>query len=258
MIDMAAPVNWLAPLNRGLVSWHIVLPGMGKSATWWDIVQRRASLLTNMAPLTDWAHNKPRPGGFGALDFDNTNDFINCGSHHSLGNLSPLTWTAWVNPRTIGESSSFGGVVVSKATDGTAFRSMGLYGVVANSLVAEIQGVTTDYRAISSANIVQFNQWQQIGMTFSLDLASPISVWWNGRDVTNTVTGAGGVAGDDSAENLQIGAYRTGQFAFDGQIDDVRIYRRRLTDGEMLLLHNASKTGYANELRRVPAEVGDV
>ncbi len=76
-VDWMCPVNWLDPLARGLAGlWLPVLGAVGGQRLT-DLTQRNDGTLTNMDPPTDWlSASRSYPGGWGALDFDGTDDYV--------------------------------------------------------------------------------------------------------------------------------------------------------------------------------------
>jgi hypothetical protein len=66
-------VNWDASLNRGLVSWWLALPDQQRGNVFRDLCSRYHGTLTN-GPT--WGGSKGRPGAFGSLAFDATDDHI--------------------------------------------------------------------------------------------------------------------------------------------------------------------------------------
>lgn len=74
-LDYLNLANWYAPLNRGLQAWYIKTPNLRGGTKFFDIARHRHGTLTNMDPATDWTGPQGGPG-WGALDFDGTNDHI--------------------------------------------------------------------------------------------------------------------------------------------------------------------------------------
>src|SRR5690606_30479453 len=79
----------------GLISWWMVLPHWRGGLTWRDLCGRNHGTLTNMDPPTDWVGPRGRPGGWGALDFDGSNDHVLV-AHSNSFNVSSLSVAAWV------------------------------------------------------------------------------------------------------------------------------------------------------------------
>src|SRR5688500_11296274 len=99
-VSLLGPVNRLHPLNRGLVAWFLTLPGLSGGLKWhnlMDLSNGPHGTLTSMDPPTDWVSAKARPGGFGALDFDGSNDDVRFTFPIAIANV-PITASAWVYP----------------------------------------------------------------------------------------------------------------------------------------------------------------
>ena len=101
-VNWGAPINWQAHLNRGLLSWWMVAPALNGGTTFRDLCKRNDGTLTSMDPPTDWVY-AGRRGGFGCLDFDGSNDYVNLGAASGLYFLplvgSACTISFWVNVR---------------------------------------------------------------------------------------------------------------------------------------------------------------
>ena len=83
------------PLNDGLVSWWLAIPNhTSGTATWRDLCGKNDGTLTNFVNVDTAWKTQGQPGGFGALDFDGTNDYVVTPSIE-IGD-GPFTWAAWV------------------------------------------------------------------------------------------------------------------------------------------------------------------
>jgi hypothetical protein len=183
--------------------------------------------LTNMVPSEDWVASSARY----ALDFDGTNDYIAI-SNAGL-QKGHLTAAAWVSARSTGSISK----------------------ILANEL-SNTQDFQIEFARTSRRISIIWGS-QLIG-TGTVDL--PTSVWTHVAITRSGSTGAwqwgiyvNGVAQSSgttthnpngTSANLAIG--RNGDSSnsyFNGQIDDVRLYQRRMSDTELRLL--ASRRGIA-------------
>lgn len=99
-VNPNSPINWRCLWNRGLVSWWMNLPQgvWGGGRKWRDL--NRASLndgtLTNMAfPSTSTSSWGPttRPGGFGEVRFDGSDDYVTAGSSWAI--QTSFTASVW-------------------------------------------------------------------------------------------------------------------------------------------------------------------
>src|SRR5688572_2591053 len=98
-------VNRASPLNRGLVSWYMVLPNRigGGGNTLRDLCRRNHGTLTN-GPT--WSGSRA-PGAFGSISLDGSNDYINLGTGNRFFGSSltnPFTIVCWIRT-TIASSS---------------------------------------------------------------------------------------------------------------------------------------------------------
>ncbi len=94
------------------------------------------------------------------------------------------------------------------------------------------------------ANTVKLNQWQHIVVEYDCSSGSNDPFFfYNGSQVSATQTATPGTPKcDDSAIPKHIGDEGVaGGFAFDGTIDDVRIYNRFLTVHEIKRLYNMGR-----------------
>ena len=91
-LDYRQILNRKHPLNRGLVSEWVVLPGLAGGKYLFDICGSNRGTLTN-GPT--WASPGGRPGGFGSLLFDGSNDEVRIATSASLQPAS-TTVAMWV------------------------------------------------------------------------------------------------------------------------------------------------------------------
>lgn len=89
------------PLAKGLVSFWLPLPGRGAGRTLFDLAGRNDGTLTNGPTWTTG------PTGFGAVQFDGSDDYVLTG----LSIDKPVTVGAWVNPSSLASTRTvFGGL----------------------------------------------------------------------------------------------------------------------------------------------------
>lgn len=164
----------------------------------------------------------------GALDFDGTDDKIDCGSDF-IG-ATALTITAWVNLTSFGENNL--GFIV--ANDKVLFR--------VNTTNDLLQFSSDNATLISSANnSISTGLWQFVCAT--RDTSGVANLYINGilsgTANQNSGTPAGGT-------NVLIGNRALDDRTFDGLIDNLMIFDEVLTLKEMDYLYN-----YAKGVRRL-------
>jgi hypothetical protein len=192
--------------------------------------------LTNMDPASDWVVS----GGKGALDFDGSNDYVDLGNNPSLTNANGTLSFWFGNKGTNKVASIFSRninadvwPVFSVGYEGSRMflsSNAGASGEPGTTILAYSAVNNGDHIVVSWAGLVA-------------------SCYQNARLVA-TITRTNGFGNNPSSRTV-IG--RSGEFNnyyFDGQIDDVRIYNRALTAGEVSELYNVGRGNMPLRRRR--------
>ena len=163
-----------------------------------------------------------------ALDFSGTAR-VEIGNP-SLNDIVPFTYCVWVNPRSQGGQND--GRILHKGTNSSR-KQFQTDSSTLNSLGAFVDRANGAAQASSIANALTLNQWQYVCATYSE--TDGIRLYRNGTEVaySSRMIGSGSTAAD-SGEVLRIGNRSTVDKGWDGGIDEVRIYNRILTTGEMI------------------------
>jgi len=226
-------------LKEGLVgSWTFDGPDMAATTAFDKSGQNNNGTLTNGPVRTE--------GKIGqALSFDGVNDYVNLGSASILDGLGlgSFTASAWMNPRTVGDTA--GRIFDKRPAGGSGGWLMNMNNVESSSITGTIVTNTGASNATSRgvANSITFNSWNHVVMTYSDTAASRvIRLYVNGVEVTYSVqTASAATTGSDADGNLLVGDDSTLIRSFDGKIDDVRIYNRALTEAEIKRLYNMGR-----------------
>jgi PKD repeat protein len=165
----------------------------------------------------------------GGLIFDGINDYINCGNDLSLNVTGSLTIAAWINPKSFGERGW--GRIVDKG-NGAAGYSLFLEEATA-SIAYVIYG---QYIARSNYNVVRLNQWQHVTVVYDAE-SSLLSFYIDGQAAGTVSYGSDPVSAGDSPLTIGIRGYDLKR-AFDGKIDEVRVYNYALSRSEIADLAN--------------------
>lgn len=177
------------------------------------------------ATFTDDTPHKIIGTGVGkySLSFNGGN-YVAVGSPASLQNLPTATLEAWIKPTTlsgynnvIGRTAYSNGGLVLRASQGGDRR-----------LTPHVY--TNTWYVCQSATTIPLNQWTYIVTTYD---GATLRGYINGVQACSAVPAVGGNLLSNSA-NWNIGAdpADTGSF-FNGLIDEVRIYEKALTLGEI-------------------------
>ena len=172
-----------------------------------------------------------------ALQFDKIDDAAVINSL-SFNNLSPMSVTAWINPKSLGENNR--GRIIDKASGVAPTQGWGFFvtdGGTAGQrkLSFVIDYASTDFNRTTANALFNFNEWTHVAVTWDGSLnASNARIYLNGQETTYSKTqNASGSRVSDAAESLKIGNDKSFARTFDGMIDDVRIFNRALTPKEI-------------------------
>lgn len=199
----------------------------------------------NTGYLTNFTSTTTVPGKIGqGLNFDGIDDRINGLSLSTLDDLGPLTASAWVNPKGIGQTGL--PMIVGKAavSNGTGFW----YLFVDNSgdtwsLEFQKDFNTTDLNVQSVDNVMTQGEWQHVLVTWDgSSSASGVHLYVNAVETGYEITTSGSATEtSDASGNVTIGSDSDGGSEFNGIIDDVRIYNRELSHEEVKALYNLGR-----------------
>lgn len=210
--------------------------GIGGEVAWWcpsldpaktgsvltDLIAGNNATLTNMAlsgSASNWVADASS-GGNTAIDLDGVNDYGSIGSSIAVLNLaSPFSVSAWYR-------------TTAAATYQMIFSNQSVYMGLYNSKVFVQNGATW----VSNGGTVTANTWQHV---VYLHTGSAMQCYLNGSAAGSVASAAAG----GSSTKLNLGMYYNNTIApFKGRLDDVRVFSRVLSAGEITDL--ASQRGY--------------
>jgi hypothetical protein len=161
-------------------------------------------------------------GRFGnAVSFDGINDWITVGDANSLDLTTGMTLEAWVRPTAAGNWST---VLLKEQASNYAYGIYANTGTNRPSGNAVTGGADHDVRGTAA---LALNTWTHVAFTYS---GSSLSLYVNGTQVA-TQAATGSIA--TSTGVVRIGGNSIWGEYFAGLIDEVRIYNRSLTAGEI-------------------------
>ncbi len=194
-----------------------------------------------------------------AFSFDGSSGHINIpnnGKGTSLDGFSLLTVEAWVYPDTIGwqdpESGGNIAAIVSKhdttKTNGVSYSLLQFNGklrfVVAQSLNPDnAVGVISD-------NDIPLGTWSHVAAVWRG--GTDLDLYLNGAEMAATLFSEGTTPTSTAANSVPVNIGRIESFSgthvgpaafFDGQIDEVAIFNRDLSAGEIQAIYNAGSQG---------------
>ena len=172
--------------------------------------------------------------------FNGSASWVNCTLPPVFDSLSTqdITIEAWINSR----STTFKRVVYAQQSGTNFFNfAFGANGSIWFYVV--VNG--TNYSATTTAsNMIPLNQWVHVACRWTASTNST-DIFLNGVQVATT---GGGSSSTGSSGILAIGARPGGAQVFDGQIDEVRIWREARAQCDISANMNAEFTGPASNL----------
>lgn len=245
-IDWRQPVNWSDPLNDGLVSWWMAVPNYtAGGSTWRDLCGLNDGTLTNFASVDQAWKTQGQPGGFGALEFDGTNDYATVSVASSL-EPPQMTVTAWI--RYVHDDNDYFADIVGSSHGGIdalgwVFEKGGNYLNALCSFSDSFETINVLGSGFSSQTVGD-GEWHQLAIVASSDLFSAYTDATLGG--TRSVTG--GVTHSD--RDVIFGKWWRGGRYYLGDISDVRIWDRALTASEIQTYYDVSCRHYPGLINR--------
>lgn len=220
-------LNISHPLSRGLVLCQLFNERTGTKT--FDL-----SLNQNHGTLT----NGPTWSADSGILFDGNNDLINYGHDASLANIfdTGATISAWIYMNSYGANDT--AYIINKHAPG------------ANDWVFYVENAQNELNFLNdfdggtgywtARDDIATGSWFQVGVTYKgLSVANDPVLYVNGKPATiDAETAPIGNEGSDAAIDLVVGR-RTLDLnrSFDGMTDNIMIYKRILTAGEMNWLY---------------------
>lgn len=232
-LNLTHTVNKKHPLNRGLISWWLALPQGPRGGIFRDLMRRNHGTLTN-GPT--WGGALGRPGGWGSLDFDGTDDYVQITQVQFTG---AFTVACWVYPRSMSAFEDTGGLH-ALVNNGTSQEQLAIgTGELAVTIFNSLS------RLFPGSNNFTNDSWQHF--CFTRDASDICQFYRNGLTVDSPFSKGGTFTIDRWGYDPVAGSSRV---PFNGRKDDKRLYSRGLSAAETAALYHASRQGYLNWIRR--------
>ena len=167
----------------------------------------------------------------GALSFDGTNDYVNCGSGQSLNLTGSLTIAAWINPESFGQGGW--GRIVDKGT-GSSSPSSGFSFFVEEYSKTIAYVIYGGQLVKSNVNVIELNKWQHVAAVYNSS-ANMVTFYVDGHNAGSAAYTTAPPASENAPLVIGIRGYDMNR-GFDGLIDDVRVYNYPLTSAQILQL----------------------
>src|SRR3990167_5559894 len=232
-INYGNTVNWSHPLNRGLVSWWKVLPQRAGGLRLIDLCGKNHGTLVNG---TKWA-GMGRLGGYGALNFDGVNDYVDGGTLGG-GSYSAATLCFW------GYRAATNKLLFTGFGD-TNNNRLGILVFTDSKIYWEVENGGASFPSTAFTG----TGWHYYCLSW------PGGATRNGYvdGVSQSVRSGTNISTYDLTGNFNIGQEIANSRESTGQFDDVRIYNRALSAAEVAELFHRSRQFCPGLLNRIPS-----
>lgn len=239
------PINWNHPLNRNLISWWYPIPnkfGFGSTNSIMDLCfNNKANIVVvTVGGGTSWGYTSYLKKGFFFL---NDTIYINCGNNILPKITNKITCSAWVRNLSSGQGTFY---LANTQITGAGY-DFGLYNTAGNKCAFFIKNESSTVVNGGSTTSMTVGEWIH---TVGVYDGSNIYVYVNGK-LEDTDPQTGNI--NNAGYNTTIGGGWSNNLFF-GQISDVRIYNRALSDVEIYNLYKESlnpETLLFNRERRI-------
>lgn len=235
--------NLQHPLNQGAVAWWLSTPPSMGGGTWLDLMGRYSGTLTNMGvgSVSGWGQAISRPGAFGFLGFDGTNDVVQVPYNTAFDLTGSMTVAAAFYTTNAATSQH---IFSKQGASGARAWGLGLSSSSANLLqmALAINSLTLITRL--NATTITANLWYWIGASYDA-VAQTLDIYVNGKPDNGTLLGV--VPSSQFTANslgLAIGARPISSLFLTGAADDVMLWNRALSAAEFSQRYTAMQRGY--------------
>jgi len=243
LYNLTRPKISTVPMSDGLVGYWSFDVGKGDTTAYDLSGNKNHGTLTNMDVDQDWVDGNTGLGQ--ALDFDNSNDYVEVGDQAILdfADGEDFTLSIWANRRSFNGTDN----LISKRNSFNA-GSRGyatIIQAVEDTVFFEVSDVPdADEYSLESATTITSSGWNHIVIVWDDDSETDTKIYINGVEDSVTRTGTfANIASIESTEAFRIGVTRVSAILnpFDGQLDEARIYRRALSSQEVTRLYNLTR-----------------
>ncbi len=242
-------------LWRGLDLWLCPSINPRGGSTVFDLgpYQRHASILN--ATNANWVIGKNN----GSLDFDGTNDYVSSPNTTVYASGTEIAVSGWFQ-RDI--SGSFFELVAKYATPNliTSNEDGWLLRWSNTNVIRWTIANNATYHAYSCLSANTSTEWVHIAVNHKFGGGSDTQLFVNGMLQSASWSGGAGTVIPDSSSlsypiNLGVQRYNNASLnLFNGKMDDIRVYRRMLSAGEVALLASRRGIGLERSFKRKSRE----
>jgi hypothetical protein len=205
----------------------------------------------NGTPVGDWRYTNGEVGMGFVLDGNTTYVPLSASSNLDIGPAGTgITIECWIKPDSHNATPGYGGPLVEWDADNS--DGLQLWAEGGNNLFANVMDVSGTPHTLMTANdVLQTDQWQHVALTYD-KISGLMAIYVNGSVVVSNYIGTVTPRTTYPEYHLNIGR-RTGQVVglndtYSGGLDELSLYKRALTAGEIQAIFHAGSVGKGVDL----------
>ena len=188
-----------------------------------------------------------------ALDFDGSNDYVDMGDVLDVTDGSKFSISGWFYRDTATATHT---IVAKKNASGTGAGYLVYLDATTDKLVLDVGDGTNTY-SVASTSTFTAPGWYHFVAVWDDASAATTEIYINGTADNSTDTGTISSLGNlSNALNLRIGAESDAGNPFDGKLDEIRVYNRALSAGEIQSLYALGAPDKINSSVSTPQGTG--
>lgn len=244
-INWQNPVNRNHGLNKDLVGWWLNVPHWQGGTVFRDLMGKHHGTLTGMDPATDWVQGG-RPGGWGALDLDGTNDYINI-PHNTEFDLQIFTLAISIFIPT-GVDQPDNTTIIQKASDAANETLYSIQFRLGGTNVIVGQFLSGGTQKTAPVISLSTNTWHRVVFTYD---QARLVLYVDGIERADNAVGAKVISATTFPVNIGRNKPAFGR-VLEASIDDARILGRAWSSSEVVQDNELSQRGNPGLLNRIP------
>jgi len=250
-IDLISPVDWQQPLNRGLNTWWMKLPGMGRGDIFVDITKGGNDAKLHTAGVLNtqgyWFSDSYAPTWSTArLNTPSNQEFFQSQNNTAANGWAALSLSAWVK---VTNYQAAAGLVAVRNSTGNIL-GLTLNSIANQDVVMWVADATTNKWVLSPTNAITTNTWQHIVGTWTKNQLAKLYVDGTLQAVTDNGILTTNLQQDDFVKIGQDDDTPATRVLI-GNIGDVRLWNRSLSSAEVEAVYLDSLDGYQSTLHRL-------